>query len=145
LQTPFSTIAPVFSPDGRWLAYYSHDPQKEGVWVMPFPGPGGKWLISSRSDEPNWSRNGRELFFIEASRTIMVTGYTARGDVFVFGKPQVWSPHPLMDLAWDLAPDGKRVAVVTPVESKEAPTPDHEVTFLFNFFDELRRRVPVGK
>jgi hypothetical protein len=37
------------------------------------------------------------------------------------------------------------VAVVTPVESKEAPTPDHEVTFLFNFFDELRRRVPVGK
>jgi Tol biopolymer transport system component len=41
LQTPFSTISPAFSPDGRWLAYYSHDPAKEGVWVVPFPGPGG--------------------------------------------------------------------------------------------------------
>ena len=27
----------------------------------------------------------------------------------------------------------------------EAPKPEHEVTFMFNFFDELRRRVPVAK
>jgi hypothetical protein len=46
---------------------------------------------------------------------------------------------------FDLAPDGKRVAVLTPVESAEAPTRDHEVVLLQNFLDELRRRVPVGK
>ena len=39
---------------------------------------------------------------------------------------------------WDLAPDGKRVAVLTPVES-EVPKQDHEVVFLQNFFDEPRR------
>ena len=88
LQTPFSTISPAFSPDGRWLAYYSHDPEKEGVWVVPFPGAGGAWLISGRGDEPVWSPNGRELFFVEASRTIMYTRYTASGDAFVFGAPQ---------------------------------------------------------
>jgi hypothetical protein len=59
-------------------------------------------------------------------------------------KPRVWIAK-LGGTSFDLAPDGKRVAVVTPVESKEATKPDHEVTFLFNFFDELRRRAPVAK
>ena len=36
------------------------------------------------------------------------------------------------------------MAVVTPVESAEAPKQEHEVVFLQNFFDELRRRVPLG-
>jgi hypothetical protein len=44
---------------------------------------------------------------------------------------------------WDLAPDGQRVAVLTPVESAEGPKREHEVVFLQNFFDELRRRVPT--
>jgi hypothetical protein len=34
---------------------------------------------------------------------------------------------------------------MTPVESTEAPKQEHEVVMLLNFFDELRRRVPVGK
>ena len=38
-----------------------------------------------------------------------------------------------------------RELVLAPVESAEAPTQDHEVVFLQNFSDELRRRVPVGK
>jgi hypothetical protein len=48
---------------------------------------------------------------------------------------------------WDLAPDG-RIAVLTavPVEGQQAPQPtplEHTVMFLQNFFDELRRSVPV--
>jgi eukaryotic-like serine/threonine-protein kinase len=118
------------------------------VWVVPFPGPGGGWLVSNRGDEPIWSRGalgaGHELFFIEASRTIMVAGYTARGDAFVFGKPRVWSTHPLMDLAYDVAPDGKRVAVILNADGTTDRPPITHLTFLLNFFDELRRRVPAG-
>ena len=44
-----------------------------------------------------------------------------------------------------LSLDGKRVAVLTPVETPDAPKQEHTVVFLQNFFDELRRRVPVGK
>ena len=44
-----------------------------------------------------------------------------------------------------MAPDGKRVLVLTPVESAEPAKQKHEVVFLVNFFDELRRRVPAGK
>ena len=41
---------------------------------------------------------------------------------------------------YDLTPDGKRLAAI--LASDEAQT---HLTVLFNFFDELRRRVPVGK
>jgi hypothetical protein len=37
------------------------------------------------------------------------------------------------------------IAVVTPLQSAQAPAADHTVVFLLNFFDYLRQRVPVGK
>ena len=43
-----------------------------------------------------------------------------------------------------IAPEDKRVVVVTPVESTEIPQQEHEIVMLVNFFDEVRRRVPVG-
>jgi len=42
-------------------------------------------------------------------------------------------------------PDGKRVLVLTPVESAEAPKQDHEIVMLRNFFDELRCKGPASK
>jgi Tol biopolymer transport system component/predicted Ser/Thr protein kinase len=150
LQTPFITILPAFSPDGRWLSYTSGEPGKEGLWVVPFPGPGGGWLISRRGSDAIWSRNGHELFFLEDDRTIMVTGYTAKGDAFEFSKPRMWSQHPVLDLGsppvgvYDVAPDGKRVAVVLNSDGTADPKPITHLTFLVDFFDELRRRVPAG-
>jgi hypothetical protein len=45
---------------------------------------------------------------------------------------------------FDLAPDGKRVAVLTPVETPETPKAEHDVVFLLNFSDYLRQRVTAG-
>jgi hypothetical protein len=73
---------------------------------------------------------------------IMAASYTVQGDTFVADKPRVWIAK-LGGTQWDLAPDGKRVVVLTPGESAEAPTQEHEVVFVENFFDELRRRVPT--
>jgi hypothetical protein len=74
----------------------------------------------------------------------MAVSYSVRGDAFVADKPRLWIATP-RGTAFDLAPDGKRAVVATPVESAEAPKPDHELVFLESFFDELRRRVPAGK
>jgi hypothetical protein len=69
----------------------------------------------------------------------------------VFGKPRVWSEKPLLDLGspptftYDAAPDGKHFAVVLYPYGTADEKPITHVTFLLNFFDELRRRVPVGK
>ena len=75
---------------------------------------------------------------------IMSARYGVNGDTFVAEKSRVWIAK-LGGTEWDLAADGKRVVVVTPVASAEAPKQERQVVFLQNFFDELRRRVPPGK
>ena len=73
----------------------------------------------------------------------MAVSYSVKGDAFQQEKARVWVAK--VGGQWDLAPDGKRLAVLTPVEAPEAPKADHQVVFLENFFDELRRRAPLGK
>jgi WD40-like Beta Propeller Repeat len=152
LETPFITISPVFSPDGRWVAYRSGEPGKRGIWVQPFPGPGGQWQVSAGPDEmfPIWSRDGHQLFFLADGR-IMVADYSVNGDSFVPSKPRVWSEKRLLDLGsppflnYDLAPDGKRFAVILYPDGTAEEKPITHVTFLLNFFDELGRRVSPAK
>ena len=150
LNSTYEVTSPVFSPDGRWLAYASNESGNYEVYVRPFPGPGGKWQISTEGGGfPKWSRNGKELFYRAQDSKLMVAAYTASGDSFVAGKPQLWSPGQFVDLgpfynSFALHPDGKRFAVLkAPGAGETAPV--HKVTFIFNFFDELRRKVPTGK
>ena len=152
LQTQFNEREPSFSPDGRWLAYASDDSGAYQVYVRAFPDKGGKWQISNNGGAyPVWSRNGRELFFRTDDNRIMVADYTVKGDSFVAGKPRLWSEKKLADFGgvgiqnYDLAPDGKRIAALMPVESAEAQPAQNHVVFLMNFFDELRRRAPAAK
>ncbi len=42
---------------------------------------------------------------------------------------------------YDLAPDGQRFAVLRAADEAGEPEAPTHVTFLLNFFDELRRRV----
>jgi serine/threonine-protein kinase len=147
LKSSFVDAAPSFSPDGRWLAYQSNESGKNEVYVRPFPPPSsgqsGQWQVSNSGGRmPHWSRVGHELMY-QSGNQIMATSYAVKGDTFVPDKPRVWIAR-LGGTSWDLAPDGRRVVVVTPLESAEAPKQDHEVVFLLNFFDELRRRVPTG-
>jgi serine/threonine protein kinase len=146
LKSGFTDGFPSFSPDGRWLAYQSLSSGTYEVYVRAFPpppsGPGGKWQISNGGGrEPHWSRSGHDLLYRSGDQ-IMAASYTVEGETFVAGKPRVWIAR-LGGTDWDLAPDGKRVLVLTPAESAEAPKQEHEVVFLINFFDYLRQRVPV--
>jgi Tol biopolymer transport system component len=150
LNTPSAELEPAFSPDGRWLAYMSSDSGSYEVYVRPFPGPGGKWQISTGGGVlPKWSRNGKELFYRTVDSKIMVVTYSASGDSFHYDKPQLWSPGQFTELGlftynFDLHPDGKRFAVLKAPGTGQAAAAN-KVGFIFNFFDELRRRVPTGK
>ena len=98
---------------------------------------------------PVWSRNGRELFFQNLDNRIMVTDYELKTESFDAGKPRVWSGQQLRDIGqslnYDLAPDGKRFAVLPNLNAPAEEKGDVHETFLLNFFDELRRRAPVDK
>ncbi len=149
LNSPFSEVGPAFSPDGRWLAYHSNESGNYEVYVRPFPGPGGKWQISTGGGGyPTWSRNGKELFYRTPDNGIMVVNYTASGDSFRAEKPRLWSPGQFIRLgrgvSFDLHPDGKRFAVLKAPGTESQPAVN-KVSFVFNFFDELRRKLPSGK
>ena len=148
LQTPADERYPSLSPDGRWMAYSSTESGVFQVYVREFPDKGGKWQISNGSGlYPVWSRGGRDLFFRTEDNQIMVASYAVKGDSFVADKPRVWSEKRIAPIAanYDLAPDGKRIAALMPVETEDGQRAQSHVIFLENFFDEVRRKVSVGK
>jgi Tol biopolymer transport system component len=151
LQTQADERAPSFSSDGRWMAYASDESGTFQVYVRAFPDKGGKWQISnSDGTYPMWSRNGHELFFETLDNHIMVAAYTVKDDSFVADKPRAWSGKQLGGVSnaaknIDLAPDGKRIVALMPAEIAEGQKAQNHVIFLENFFDEVRRKVPVGK
>ncbi len=118
------------------------------MYVRPFPGPGGKWQISTGGGRfPIWSRNGRELFYstLGDSSRLMVVSYQAEENSFQAGKPRLWSEGQFTDRGapsnFALHPDGRRFAVLKETEDTEAQEVTH-VNIMTNWFDEVRRRVP---
>ena len=116
--------------------------------MRPYPGPGGRWQVSTAGGTyAFWSRTSRELFYDTSDRRIMVVEYKVDGDPFSPGKPRLWYDRRVFDpgvARMDLAPDGKRFAILAPEENRTANGSAH-VVFLQNFFDELRRRLPEKK
>jgi Tol biopolymer transport system component/predicted Ser/Thr protein kinase len=148
--TSASENYPVFSPDGRWIAYRSLESGISEIYVRPFPNKGRKWQVSNNGGVfAVWSRNGHELFYRTQDQQIMVASYTTKGDSFVPDKPRLWSERRLADTSFfqnlDISPDSKRFLVLMPAEAPGQQRANNQVIFLLNFFDEIRRRAPDGK
>jgi len=146
LSSPAGAMAPAFSPDGRWMAYESGETGSYESYVRPFPGSGGKWQISSGGARYClWSRSTSELVYVTFEGRILVVAYSVKGDSFAAEKPRPWPGPPVVatmnyNSPFDLSPDGKRLVVFPRPEAEENGS--LHVTFLFNFFDEVRRKLP---
>jgi serine/threonine protein kinase/Tol biopolymer transport system component len=149
LHTEFEERHDFFSADGRWMAYSSNESGTFQVYVRAFPDKGGKWQISNDGGlYPVFSRNGHDLFYRTEDNQIMVASYTVMGDSFVADKPRVWSDKRIANVGnggtYDVAPDGKRIAALMPVDGPEDLQTQNHVIFLQNFSDEVRRRTAVA-
>jgi Tol biopolymer transport system component len=146
LRTQFDEAVPRFSPDGHWLAYISNESGRYEVYVQPYPGPGGKWQISTEGgSEPVWNPNGRELFYRSGDKMMAVDISTQSG--FVAGKSRMlferrYERASFPSSNYDVSPDGQRFLMLKSVEQAEA-TPT-QINVVLNWFEELKRRVPTG-
>ena len=139
LQTPFAEAMPRFSPDGRYVAYLSNESGQNEIYVRPFPKGGHKVTVSSNGGAAvRWSRNGKELFYVEGE--ILVAVSVSSGSSFSVGSATRLFEHPVLKSffpPYDVSADGQRFILPEPLGG-EAPEPSiHVVT---NWYEEFRDR-----
>jgi len=149
LNTRFNEGAPQFSPDGHWLTYVSDESGGPEIYVQPYPGPGGKWQISTDGGtEPLWSHNGRELFYRNGTRMMAVDVTTQ--PAFSAGKPRmlferryVSTPFPQTFPRYDVSPDGQRFLMIKEGGGAEDAAARPTIIVVQNWVEDLKRRVPT--
>jgi Tol biopolymer transport system component len=147
LRTPFDESVPRFSPDGHWLAYVSNESGRYEVYVQPYPGPGGKWQISTEGGtEPAWNPSGHELFYRSGDKMMAVD--IATQPSFAAGKPRALFEGRYVATAatspnYDVSPDGQRFLMLKSADAGEAAP--MQINVVLNWFEELKRRAPAGK
>ena len=115
------------------------------IYVRPFPGPGGKWQISTDGgNEPVWPANGHEIFY--RSGNAMMSVDVTTNPTFSPGKPRpVFTSDyekPTGANMWanyDVTADGERFLMIKSVDSSPQAV---EIRVVVNWFQNLQRRVP---
>ena len=144
-KTKTTVLNIALSPDGKWLAYTSNESGSVELYVTSFPDAQAKSVVSRGGGaEPRWSRDGRELFFVNGGRLNVVA--VPPGPTFNPGNPRA-----LFSLAgyrrarnrqqYDVSPDGQRFVMIR----DRANAGGRGVVYVENWFSELRAKVDAGK
>jgi serine/threonine-protein kinase len=124
-------LAGTFSPDGRWITYWSDESGRNEVYVRPRSG-AGRWQISNDGgSEPRWVLDG-EIAYLSGTKIMSVAVTTSPG--FSAGKPRLFLDVNASD--FDLTRDG-RVLIVEAPDSTSSPG---RLNVVVNWFEEIRRR-----
>jgi hypothetical protein len=140
LQTQFDDHVPMFSPNGRWIAYQSNESGQSEVYVRSFPGAERKRQVSTEGGtSPVWNPNGRELFYRNGNKMMAV-------DVEMVGEVKLGEPKVLFEMPgfldrFDVTPDGQRFVMIEEGESQPAPA---HLVLVQNWGEELKRLVPAN-
>ena len=146
VATEFSESQPMFSPDGRWIAFTSNHSGRQEVYVKPYPKEGGIEPISTDGGvQPLWAHSGRELFYRNGEKVMVVsiqTSPTLKAEaprlLFIYPDgPSMGSREGYIPLTYDIAPDDQRFVFI----QKGWPT---QINVVLNWFEELKRLAPTG-
>jgi WD40 repeat protein len=138
LQSQFSEFGARFSPDGKWVAYASTESGRPEVYVVPFPGPGGKWQVSTGGGAwPRWRRDGKEIFYLSPDNKIMAADVRRSGSSFEVGAVRALfetRPYRGSGAAFDVTADGQRFIV-----NYTAEQPTAAITLVVNWTAEVKK------
>jgi eukaryotic-like serine/threonine-protein kinase len=142
----------IVSPDGRWLAYQSDESGSTQIYVAPFPGPGGRWQISTAGGiEPRWSKSSHELFYLAGpdllslnKPQLVAVPYYVEQNTFEPGRPVVLFEGDFLTRipysSYDVASDGQHFVMFQDA-GNNTQSVAVQPTVLLNWLDQMRRLV----
>jgi len=101
----------ALSPDSRWLAYTSNVTGAEEIWVQRYPEAASPIRVSPNGGkDPQWSSDGRELYYLEINKLMSVvvdtrSGFEFKPPTMLFESHYVHTRFP--NKSYDVAPDGR--------------------------------------
>jgi len=143
LVNEFYERHPMFSPDGRWIAFTSDRSGQDEIYVTAYPDKGGVVQISTNGGtQPLWARDGKELFYRNGDKLVAVSVQTeptfkAETPVFLFEGTYFHGPFNRTS-NYDISLDGQRFLMIK--EERGIA----QIHVVLNWFEELKRLVPTN-
>jgi Tol biopolymer transport system component len=149
---PSGVVWPTLSPDGKWLAYgqVTPDTRQTEVYVSPWPKLDRRGQVSdSGGGEPAWTRDGRELIYVQLSSVQLSSTDTVGNRLYAVEMDHLPSgapgrPHLLFTAflgnttplrSYDVSADGSHFYTVRFLPTQAAPA---HMYAMANWFSELR-------
>ena len=135
VNTSFNEWQASVSPDGHWIAYVSDETGSNAVFVAAFPSGRGKRAVSAGGGTaPQWRADGRELFYVSDTTSMMSVPVTATETALDAGKPielfRLSRPADLEGrndaVLYRAEPSGQRFLIATKAPAADSP-PIHVV------------------
>ncbi len=117
LRTQYNEGWGRFSPEPnpRWVAYQSDESGQFEIYIDAFPEPSNKVRISTGGGQyPEWSPDGRELFYVSPDLKLMAVSLKRRGDSVEASTPRELFALPTFDngyYPYEVGRDGQRFLV----------------------------------
>ena len=111
------------------------------IYVRPFPKGGGKSRVSdNRGKTPRWSRDDKELFYVERGTLFAVS--VPSGPRFSIGPATRLFEHPSLITSssfpqYDVSADGQRIVLAEPAGGE---APELSIRVVQNWYEEFRDR-----
>ncbi|MCP5110052.1 MAG: hypothetical protein GY953_04380 [bacterium] len=122
------------------MAYFSDESGRNEVYVRPFPTGESRWQVSTDGGrQPRWSRDGKELFYVEGN-ALVVARVTTRPWFSVVTATRLFESRGFGDAGshyYDVSADGQRILVPEPIHA-EGREPVIQV--VENWYEEFRER-----
>jgi serine/threonine-protein kinase len=123
ISTPVSDYSGRFSPDGRWFSYVSNESGRGELYVIPFPGPGGKWQISNGGALDGWWLGmGLGILYQTEEGRLMTVQIQATGTNLQIGEPRSVLGGASLRNPFAVGPDGTRLLAAMPAGQTGTPT-----------------------
>jgi Tol biopolymer transport system component len=148
VETRFDEWNADISPDGRFIAYQSNESGRPEVYVQRYPRPAdGRWQVSlSGGSQPQWTRDGRELIYVDEGGRMSSVAFAARGSTVEVGRPVTLfttrdaSQGGNAFRGYDVSRDGQRFLMIKDADERSSSP---ALVVVQNWVEELTRLLPA--